>query len=119
MKTVCSALPARERVWSKCQRSDVPVFSSGSSPVLLDKAQPSCVHAPNVLSRRCFLGLPGAVLGIQNIPQKDTANIWDAEGSGVHKDHIVLQGKMPEELNQSPEKLWEGLKRGTSSKLKK
>lgn len=95
------------------------MFSSGSSPVLLEQAQPSCMRAPNALSRRCFLGLPGAELGIQNISQKDIANIWDAEGSGVHKDHIVLQGKMPEELNQSPEKLWEGLKTGISSKLKK
>lgn len=75
--------------------------------------------APKALSRRCFLGLPGAGLCIQNIAQKDIANIWDAEGSGLHRDDIVLQGKMPEEQNQSPEKLWEGLKMGKTSRLKK
>lgn len=32
VKMARSALPARERLWSKGQSSDVPVFSSGSSP---------------------------------------------------------------------------------------
>lgn len=34
------------------------------------QTKPSCMCAPNVLSGRCFPGLPGAMLHIQNISQK-------------------------------------------------